>query len=86
MILQFQVEFWNKIDFHDDVEDLDNDIQFMKNERMKQNVNCDIVKIPWKKTLVQRRTFVQNHTTKEVFQAYPGYGKALLVSTFLLSD
>ena len=82
---QFQVQFWNKIDVNDDPEDLDKHIQFMKNELAKENIDLDNVKISWKKTLVQRRTFIQNHTTKEVLQEYPGYGNVLLVSTSLLS-
>jgi hypothetical protein len=57
----------------------------MKNELANQIINLDNVKVAWKKTLVQRRTFIQNHTTKEVLKEYPGYGNALLVSTSLLS-
>jgi hypothetical protein len=57
----------------------------MKNELVMENIDLDNVKISWKKTLVQRRTFIQNHTTKEVLQEYPDYGNVLLVSTSLLS-
>jgi hypothetical protein len=57
----------------------------MKNELVMENIDLDNVKISWKKTLVQRRTFIQNHTTKEVLQEYPGYGNVFLVSTSLLS-
>ncbi|CAF1460038.1 unnamed protein product, partial [Rotaria sordida] len=73
------VEFWNKIDLHDDPEDLHKNVQFMKNELVDQNFDWDQVKNPWKKTLVQRRTFIRDHTTKEVPQEYPGYRYALLI-------
>ncbi|CAF1370806.1 unnamed protein product [Rotaria sordida] len=73
------VEFWNKIDLHDDPEDLHKNVQFMKNELVDQNFDWDQVKNPWKKTLVQRRTFIRDHTTKEVLQEYPGYRYALLI-------
>ncbi|CAF2126950.1 unnamed protein product [Rotaria magnacalcarata] len=58
------VQFWNKIDMNDDPEDLNQNIQFMKNELANQIINFDNVKVSWKKTLVQRRNFIQNHTTK----------------------
>ncbi|CAF4228074.1 unnamed protein product [Rotaria sp. Silwood2] len=73
------VEFWNKIDLNDDPEDLHKNVQFMKNELVDQNFDWDQVKNSWKKTLVQRRTFIRDHTTKEILQEYPGYRYALLI-------
>ncbi|CAM4926216.1 unnamed protein product [Rotaria socialis] len=76
---QVQVEFWNKADANDDPQDFDEHIQFMKNELAKENFDLDSVKVSWKKTLVARRSYVQNHTTKEVLQEYPGYRNASLI-------
>jgi hypothetical protein len=56
----------------------------MKNALSKEHIDLDNIKCSWRKTLVTRRTFIQNHTTKEVLQEYPGYKNALLVSTSLL--
>lgn len=55
----------------------------MKNTFANQNVDLDQVKCSWKKTLVQRRTFIRDHSTKEVLQEYPGYCHALLVTIIL---
>jgi hypothetical protein len=55
----------------------------MKNELSKDNIDLNNVKLSWKKTLVQRRTFIQNNTTAQVLQEYPGYRHALLVSASL---
>ncbi|CAM4948655.1 unnamed protein product [Rotaria socialis] len=76
---EVQVEFWNKADANDDPQDFDEHIQFMKNELAKENFDLDSVKVSWKKTLVARRSYVQNHTTKEVLQEYPGYRNASLI-------
>ncbi|CAF5228347.1 unnamed protein product, partial [Rotaria magnacalcarata] len=75
---EFTVQFWNKIDMNDDPEDANQNIQFMKNELANQIINFDNVKVSWKKTLVQRRNFIQNHTTKEILEEYPGYTNGLL--------
>jgi hypothetical protein len=68
---------------HDDPEDLNKNIDFMKSELVNQNVDLDQVTSSWKITFVQRRTFVRDHTTKEVLQEYPGYGYASLVCSSL---
>ncbi|CAF4397254.1 unnamed protein product [Rotaria socialis] len=73
------IDFWNKIDLHDDPDDLNKSIQFMKNELSHEKVNFDEVRIAWKKTLVVRRQFIQTHTTKEVLQEYPGYHHVVLI-------
>ncbi|CAF2188491.1 unnamed protein product [Rotaria magnacalcarata] len=73
------IDFWNKIDLHDDHDDLDKSIQFMKNELSREKINFDEVRVAWKKTLVVRRQFIQTHTTKEVLQEYPGYHHAVLI-------
>ncbi|CAF3814214.1 unnamed protein product [Adineta steineri] len=73
------VQFWNTIDIHDDPEDLNKNIQVMKNELIDRNVDSDLVRSSWKKTLVQRRNFIRNHTTKEVLDEYPGYCYASLI-------
>ena len=85
-LLKVPIEFWNKIDLHDDPDDLDKSIQFMKNELSHEKINFDEVRIAWKKTLVVRRQFIQNHTTKEVLQEYTGYHHVVLVSIFTLFD
>lgn len=54
----------------------------MKNELANSLDNFDNVRISWKKTLVQRKTFIQNHSTKEVLEEYPGYTNAILVNIF----
>jgi hypothetical protein len=56
----------------------------MKNELANQIIDFDNVKVSWKKTLIQRRTFIQNHTVKEVLQEYPGYTNVFLVNISLL--
>ncbi|CAF3177733.1 unnamed protein product [Rotaria sp. Silwood2] len=76
---EVQVEFWNKADVNDDPQDFDEHIQFMKNELAKENFDLDSVKVSWRKTLIQRRSYVQNHTTKEVLQEYPGYRNPSLI-------
>jgi len=58
----------------------------MKNELSNDNVDLNNVKLSWKKALVKRRAFVQNNTTAQVLQEYPGYKHAFLVSTSLLFD
>jgi len=78
------LNFWNKIDVHDDNEDLNASIQFMKNVLEDPNMDLDEMKVPWKKTLVQRRNFIRDHTTKEVLHEFPGYRYALLVSLFCI--
>ncbi|CAF2047284.1 unnamed protein product, partial [Rotaria magnacalcarata] len=76
---ELAVQFWNKIDMNDDPEDANQNIQFMKSELANQVINFDNVKVSWKKTLVHRRNFIQNHTTKEVLEEYPGYTNGLLI-------
>ncbi|CAF3785824.1 unnamed protein product [Rotaria magnacalcarata] len=49
---ELTVQFWNKIDMNDDPEDLNQNIQFMKNELANQIINFDNVKVSWKKTLI----------------------------------
>ncbi|CAF1572504.1 unnamed protein product, partial [Adineta steineri] len=73
------VQFWNTINIHDDPEDLNKNIQVMKNELVDRNVDSDLVRSSWKKTLVQRRNFIRDHTTKEVLEEYPGYCYASLI-------
>jgi hypothetical protein len=86
LLFQFQVEFWNKIDVNDDPdpEVMNNHIQFMKNELTQEDINWDSIKSVWKKTLVERRSYVQNHTIKEILEEYPGYTQAFLVGESLL--
>ncbi|CAM4933777.1 unnamed protein product [Rotaria socialis] len=76
---ELTVQFWNKIDMNDDPEDANQNIQFMKSELANQVINFDNVKVSWKKTLVHRRNFIQNHTTKEILEEYPGYTNGLLI-------
>ncbi|CAF2102228.1 unnamed protein product [Rotaria magnacalcarata] len=76
---EVQVEFWNKADVNDDPQDFDEHIQFMKTELGKENRDLDSVKVSWKKTLIERRSYVQNHTTQEVLQEYPGYRNTSLI-------
>lgn len=58
----------------------------MKNELTKEIINLDDIKVSWKKTLVQRRIYIQNHTTKEVVKEFPGYTNVLLVNASLFSN
>lgn len=74
------VEFWNRIDVGDDFEDLNKNIQFMKTQLVNQSIDSCLVQSSWKKTLVQRRNFIRDHSTKEVLEEYPGYHHAILVS------
>ncbi|CAF1378777.1 unnamed protein product [Adineta steineri] len=67
------VQFWNTIDIHDDTEDLNKSMQIIKNELIDRNVDLELVRSSWKKTLVQRRNFIRNHTINEVLEEYPGY-------------
>ncbi|CAF2205383.1 unnamed protein product [Rotaria magnacalcarata] len=76
---EVHTEFWNKIDANDNPQEFDEHIQFMKNELAKENFDCHNIKVSWKKTLLERRLYVQNHTTQEVLQEYPGYSNALLI-------
>ncbi|CAF3390963.1 unnamed protein product [Rotaria sp. Silwood2] len=76
---EVHVEIWNKTDANDDPQEFDEHIQFMKNELTKENFNFDGVKNSWKKTLVNRRLYIQNHTTIEVLQEYPGYSNVFLI-------
>ncbi|CAF1306240.1 unnamed protein product [Adineta ricciae] len=72
-------EFWNRIDVDDGNADSSADIEFMKNILVNPNMDLDEAKIPWKKILVQRRTFIRDHTTKEVLAEFPGYRYASLI-------
>ena len=69
---------------HDDPEEINKSIEFMKNELTSKDIDFNIIKSSWKKTLVERRTFIQNHTTKEVLIEYPGYSNTSLVRAYLL--
>ncbi|CAM4755050.1 unnamed protein product [Rotaria magnacalcarata] len=72
-------EFWNKINADDNPQEFDEHIQFMKNELVKENFDYHNVKVSWKKTLLERRLYVENHTTQKVLQEYTGYSSALLI-------
>lgn len=84
MLFQSQLQFWDISDANDDPEVSDRHIQFMKHELNQANIDWDNIKNSWEKTLVERRTFIQNHTTKEVLEEYPGYKQTSLVSICLL--
>ncbi|CAF5116682.1 unnamed protein product [Rotaria magnacalcarata] len=66
---ELTVQFWNKIDMNDDPEDLNQNIQFMKNELANQIINFDNVKVSWKKhwfreeilfKIIQQNKFLKN--------------------------
>ncbi|CAF4109627.1 unnamed protein product [Adineta steineri] len=77
------VQFWDTIDIHDYPKDLNKSIQIMKNQLIDRNVNLELVRSSWKKTLFQRRNFIRNLTTKEVLEEYPSYFYASLVCSSL---
>ncbi|CAF4490912.1 unnamed protein product, partial [Didymodactylos carnosus] len=72
-------DYMKKMDDDDDHQDIDKNIQLMKNELGQQSFSLDNVKVLWRKTLAARRLYVSNHTTKEVLQEYPGYRHIALI-------
>ncbi|CAM4980796.1 unnamed protein product [Rotaria socialis] len=74
-----QVHFLNVLNVNDDLHDTDKHVQLMKTSLAESNGTLESLKISWKKTLTTRRSYVNDHTTAEVLEEYPGFKNISLI-------